>query len=466
MTVHGVHELIDDVFDPTWQLPSSAEVVAVSEVGDTYGSPYRVTEVASASLGAATLAVACLHAERTGATPCARLDLEHAAVAFHSERILEVPGDVGADLWDPIAGNYATADGWVRLHTNVTAHRAAALRALGVAADSDLVAAACRLWSSQSLEEAVVSQGGVAAAMRTPTQWEAHPQAAAVASQPVVGLDEVGDAPALPRGPVVSGVRVLDLTRVIAGPVAGRFLASHGADVIRVDAPLDDGVLVEIDTSFGKRRVDLDLRDRSDRVAFDRLVAEADVILEAFRPGALSDLGYDDATLRRLRPGLVVGHLSAYGSRGPLSERRGFDSVVQVATGIAHTCGFDQESGPGALPAQALDHASGYLLAAGVVAALRCRRVRQTTARVEVSLARTGAWLTGLGVRPGKPSRTPDAAAVKRHTATTLTSWGSVRHVAAIGTVGGRRARWATGPVPRGTHQPVWHQRCTAEAEP
>jgi hypothetical protein len=319
------------------------------------------------------------------------------------------------------------------------------------------VAAATGGWRAVELEDAVVAAGGVAAALRTRAEWRSHPQARALAGTPLLDVAEAAEGPSLPGGRVLDGVRVLDLTRVIAGPVAGRFLASFGAEVLRVDAPLDDGLLLEIDTGFGKRRTTLDLRRPADRERFDELLSGADVLLQAFRPGALAALGYDDATLQRLRPGLVVGHLSAYGETGPWGDRRGFDSVVQVACGLAATCGLDPRTGPAALPAQALDHASGYLLAAGVVSGLLHGRRTGRGWRVGAALARTADWLESLGTSPGRPAR-----ALEPGTAQDLmgrrpdTPWGLVRHVTPPGAVGGRVAEWALPPAERGAHPPRW----------
>lgn len=435
-------------------MPCDAARLDVAAPADVYGSPFRVSDAAAISVTAATWSVALLESVRSNApVPQVHVDSRHAAVTFHSERLLSVPTLEGEHIWDPVTGNYATADGWVRLHANVTAHRSAVLRVLDVPAQPQAVARAALSWQASALEGAVLDAGGVAAQMRTHEQWQLHPQRAAVVGRPVIDLSisDGGRAGSI-RGPALEGLRVLDLTRVIAGPVAGRFLASFGADVLRVDAPqLDDMLLFEIDTGFGKRRVTLDLRTRDDRAMFESLISRADVVLEAFRPGALAGLGYHDEALRQVRPGLVTGHLSAYGDRGPWRQRRGFDSVVQVGCGIAHACGFDPDTGPGALPAQALDHASGYLLATGVVAALAHRERDGRGGVVNLSLARTAEWLTALGTREDVSATAPDAREVGDLLAWRAdTSWGPVRHVRAPGRVGERDASWDKPPLPRG----------------
>lgn len=426
--------------------------MTIAPVDDVFGSPFRVTEAAVISTAAAVAAVRGFTEARTGRTVAAELDARHAAAAFHGERLVRL-SDADPQLWDPIAGNHPTADGWIRLHTNLARHRRAVTDVLDVPEDRDAVAAQVARWSGADLEEAIVSAGGVAAAMRTRDEYVQHPQHAAVLATPLVDVRShpIGGGPPVPPGDGwgLEGTRVLDLSRVIAGPVAGRFLASFGADVIRVDPPLDDGLLLEVETGSGKRRTSIDLSTSDGRGRFERLVGGADVLLEAFRPGALASGGYPDERLRQLSPALVIGHLSAYGDRGPWAGRRGFDSVVQVATGLAHTCGFDPVHGPGKLPAQALDHATGYLLAAGVVAGLLARLEHDEAATVSASLARTGEWLAELGTQ-ARPDGTIERAEVEDLLQSwTGTPWGTVEVVRPIGTLDGRPAAWPHAAVPR-----------------
>ena len=210
-------------------------------------------------------------------------------------------------------------------------------------------------------------------------------------------------------GAPLAGVRVLDLTRVIAGPVATRTLALLGADVLRVDPP--DPAEIEwqhLDTGQGKRSAVLDLRDATGLRTAQDLLDAADVLVTGYRPGSIEALGL------RVPPGVVTGRVSAWGDTGPWAGRRGFDSIVQAASGIALLEGRDGV--PGALPAQALDHASGYLLAAGIVDALRLRgdevgRGDGVRRDVSVSLARTATWLLDL---PGRDPLHPPATVPRR----------------------------------------------------
>ncbi|WP_406728226.1 CoA transferase [Streptomyces sp. GD-15H] len=370
-----------------------------------------VRELARACVGACALAAAELGARRaartpsgrapTGrpgvpGTPAVRVDDGAVAAAFVSERHLLVDGRAPV-AFAPLSRFWRTADGWVRTHANYPHHRARLLAALGTPEDAQAVAAALAERSAVEVEEAVYAAGGLAAALRTPAQWAAHGQAAAVAERPLVERGRLDAAPArvltpVGRGPLLpaAGLRVLDLTRVVAGPVATRTLALLGADVLRLDSPrLPELPDQHVDTGFGKRSALLDLT--ADRDVFEELLATADVVVTGYRPGSLDRLGLSPEALAERRPGVVVAQLSAWGAYGPWGDRRGFDSLVQVATGIAASEGSAER--PGALPAQALDHGTGYLLAAAVLRALTEQADEGGSRFVGLALARTAGWL-------------------------------------------------------------------------
>jgi len=370
-----------------------------------------VRELAHACTGACALAAAELAARRTGrAVPGVRLDDGAVATAFVSERHLLIDGRAPV-TFAPLSRFWRTADGSLRTHANYPHHRARLLGGLGLAPDASVetVAACLAERSAVEVEEAVYAAGGLAVALRTPEEWAAHEQGRAVAGRPLVARERVNDAPVRRFAPLAgdpllpaAGIRVLDLTRVIAGPVATRTLALLGADVLRVDSPrLPELADQHADTGFGKRSATLDLA--TDRRAFEELLAEADVVVTGYRPGALDRFGLTPEALAERRPGLVVARLSAWGEYGPWAGRRGFDSLVQVATGIAVTEGSPEQ--PGALPAQALDHGTGYLLAAAVLRALGDQTEEGGTRFVRLALARTAAWLTrGITRQQDRPS--------------------------------------------------------------
>ncbi|WNV75636.1 CoA transferase [Geodermatophilus sp. DSM 44513] len=344
-------------------------------------SPLPVPDLAVGSV-AAQLAAARVLREDGGPLD---VDAAHVGLAFRSERYAAVDGTPAGLRLHPLSRFCRTADGWVRLHANYPHHRAAVHRVLG----QDVEAAALDRTAGE-LADAVVAAGGAAAAVRPAVAWAASPQGRAAASAPLVALRRTADGP--PRAVLVEGVRVLDLTRVIAGPVATRTLASHGADVLRLDGPaLPEDPAALVDTGPGKRHAVLDLASAAGRRTVEELLGAADVVVQGYRPGALARFGLDPASLAERHPHLVVVSLSAWGTTGPWADRRGFDSLVQAACGIALECGTAEA--PGVLPAQALDHATGHLAAAAVLAGLARRRVEGGGWHGELSLARTAAWL-------------------------------------------------------------------------
>lgn len=445
--------------------------IDVQHAGLVLPSVFRVDVAATAAVAALTVAVARVAEARGGPLPDVSVDGRAAQLSFRSERYLTVDGALPDEPWAALSGDYrAAAGGWVRVHANFAHHGDAACRALGVPAERDALAAAIAACDAVAVEEAVLDAGGAAAALRPAAQWAAHPQGRADAATPVVALEAIGPAdprrwaPAPDRsvrGPL-AGVRVLDLTRVIAGPVAGRVLAAHGADVLAVSATrLPQIDLLVIDTGFGKRSTLLDLRRAPDRAVFDSLLAGADALVESYRPGALAALGYGPAELAERAPGLVVVDVRAYGRRGPWALRRGFDSVVQLASGIAATgaaaTGVDR---PVPLPCQALDHATGWLAALAVVAGLLRQRAEGGSWRADVALSTTAAWLQGLGTDPaGLAVADPTAADVADLLVETDSAHGRLRHVAMPGRLGAIPTGWSWPPPLLGADEPRWPAR-------
>ena len=415
-------------------------------------SIFAVADLAAASLGAAAGELAAL-------LDVGRVTLDRRLAQFWFGTTLRPTGWAVPSPFDPIIGDYRADDGWVRLHTNAPRHRAAALQVLGCVAERDVVAKAVAAREAGALEAAVVEAGGAAAAMRSLADWAAHPQGRAVAAEPLIAWDERGAA----RRPArMEGLRVLDLTRVLAGPVATRFLAGFGAEVLRIDPPWWDEPGNVQEVTLGKCCAGLDLRERADRAAFERLLGGADVLVHGYRPGALAGLGYDDEALGRLAPAMVEVTLDAYGWSGPWAGRRGFDSLVQMSCGIAaegmHRAGADR---PVPLPVQALDHATGYLMAAAALRALRVRGKEGRVMRARLSLARTAALLVSGGIREaGEPlgAETADDLAPEIE----MTDWGPARRLAhpvrladPIG-VGGRGPAWPHPAGPLRRHAPAW----------
>jgi crotonobetainyl-CoA:carnitine CoA-transferase CaiB-like acyl-CoA transferase len=430
-------------------------------------SSFGVGTAAQASIAASALAAAELWRMRSGRTQEVRVDLRAAAVEFRSERYLRIGGAPPPDVWDKIAGAHQCGDGrWVRLHTNFPHHRDGMLELLGCAYDREAVRAALAHWQAEALETAAAERGLVATAMRSFAEWERHPQSAALAGQPLVSFERIGEAPpeplpppAAPGAQPLSGLRVLDVTRVIAGPVCGRTLAAHGADVLLVTAPHLPAIQsLVIDTGRGKISSFLDLRDPAQHETLGGLLREADVFVQGYRPGGLEALGFGPQAVARLRPGIVYVSLSAYGHLGPWAGRHGFDSLVQTATGLnaaeAEAAGSDK---PLPLPCQALDHASGYLLAFGAMAGLQRRATQGGSWLVRVSLARTGRWLWSLPRVPdGLACPDPTFEDVRDRLEEVESGFGPltvVRHAAELSATPLHSARPS---VPLGTHPARW----------
>lgn len=373
-------------------------------------SCFPVSELAMATIGAACTAIAEL-LTRNGPAPPIRVDCRLASLWFGFS--IRPQGWELPSPWDAIAGDYQAKDGWIKLHTNAPHHRAAALGVLGAAPVREQVAEAVGTWEGAALEAAIVAAGGCAAKLNTPDAWRVHPQGRALAAEPLIHWDGlVSPTPPAWRPDSqrpLAGLNVLDLTRVLAGPVATRFLAGFGAQVLRIDPPDWDepGVIPEV--TLGKRCARLDLRSEADRQAFIRLLEQADILLHGYRTGALDRLGFSAQARQAIRPGLIDVSLNAYGHSGPLSDRRGFDSLVQFSTGIAAAgMAWRGSAQPVSLPVQALDQASGYLLAAAAIRAMIARLDGQGPLRARLSLARTAKLLLD---HQSQPSDGPFAAA-------------------------------------------------------
>ena len=418
------------------------------------GGSYPVSQFAAASVGATALALADLvgtHAQAEVSTPL--VDGWFTAAVRPRVAI--------AGPWDSLAGDYVANDGWIRLHTNARAHRAAALSVLGLgeAATAMEVGAAVTTWRADDLENAVVLAGGAAAAMRTVGAWSRHAHGMAVAAEPLVAVEVGTSGRAMPlgvEGRPLAGVRVLDLTRVLAGPVATRVLAMLGADVLRIDPPDWSEPALEPDMTLGKRCARLDAGTGEGRAELLALLAEADVLVHGYRPGALESIGLDAETREVLRPGLVDVQVNAYGYTGPWAARRGFDSLVQMSVGIADR-GM-RETGaehPVPLPVQALDHATGWLAAAAALRGIAEARRTGLGSSSRLSLARSAvelenwrsAW--GGGPFPVTPLAEPPTRPLD-------TVWGTVDVLESPLEVSALALDTLKPPRSLGTDEPIW----------
>ncbi|MGD9845064.1 MAG: CoA transferase [Variibacter sp.] len=425
-------------------------------------SSFAVGTAAQTSIAAAALVAAEIWRRRGGRPQTVSVDMRAAAAEFRSERYLRVDGGPAAELWDKIAGVYRCGDGrWVRLHTNFPHHRDGVLAILDCAYEREAVAEALRGWKAEDFEEAAARNGMVVAAMRSFGEWDAHPQGQAVARLPLLSIDRIGDAaptplPTAPRP--LSGVKVVELTRIIAGPVCGRTLAAHGADVMLVTSPHLPAIApLVIDTGRGKLSTALDLRQDRDRAALTALIEDADIFIQGYRPGGLEALGFGPEAVARIRPGIVYVSLSAYGHQGPWANRRGFDSLVQTASGFNDAEG--QAAGkaePRPLPAQALDHATGYLMAFAAMTALSRRAREGGSWLVRASLVQTAQWLRSLGRVDGLAAHDPSFDDVRQDLQPMDSPFGRLTVTRHAATMSETPPHWARPPVPLGTHPPRW----------
>lgn len=437
-----------------------------------------VEEVALASVGTALLAASSVLQQRRAPSPHVTLDRTHVAAAVRSERYFRRAGQPAGASFAPLSRFWRTADGWVRTHANYPWHRQALFQAINVDGSAPAsgeeaavaVADAMAARNADLIEARVFAAGGVAAAVRTLPEWLNHPQGRAVASEPLIGHQVAGAAPPRRRRPAglpAEGVRVLDLTRVIAGPVCTRFLGALGAEVLRIDPPHlpDMSVGAVSDTLLGKRSAFLDLGSPSGTATLHHLLDEADVVVHGYRPRSLDRFGLGAVDLAVRHPGLVVVAIDAWGHRGPWSGRRGFDSIVQAASGIATSERADGGE-PGALPCQLLDHGTGYLAAAAALDGLRRQAATGGTVVRSLSLARTAAWLTGFPTGSGSTTEGP-AAGDPRSDAAVRPAWlvdidgpgGAATAVAPPGALDGRPLAWPAIAGGYGEDAPAWGSR-------
>jgi len=420
-------------------------------------SAFAVTDLACASIAAAGQAISELLRQQTGHLPTLEVDRRLASFWFATS--LRPTGWEVPPLWDPVAGDYATRDGWIRLHTNAPHHRAAAESVVGACADRATMAAKVAHWASADLEQAVVDAKGCAAQMRSWEQWQKHPQGLAVNAEPLVHFSDGKDERHQPwQGSVaqpLAGLKVLDLTRVLAGPTASRFLAGMGANVLRIDPPTwnEPGVVPEV--TLGKRCARLDLQQPADRAVFEGLLKDADILLHGYRADALEHLGYGVERRRQLRPGLIDVCLNAYGWSGPWQNRRGFDSLVQMSSGIAEAGQrWKHADKPTPLPVQALDHATGYLMAASAIRLLteRLRSGRGGSARL--SLARTAKLLIEHGPGADEVLRPEDEQ--DQNSQVEQTPWGLAHRLQAPLSIAGTPLQWSLPATELGSHRAQW----------
>ena len=453
-------------------------------------SSFAVGTAAQASIAAAALAASHVGTLRGLSASGVSVDMAHAAMECLSHFAID---GVTPPLWDKFSGAYRCADGWVRIHANFAHHREGVLALLGFSDAANTsktdVENALLYWRAEDFETAASDRGLVVAALRSHAQWQAHPQAVAIAAQPLFAIDSIASTPnsawqdkhapmrlerwnALASRPAhappkpLRGIRVLDLTRILAGPVCGRALAAYGADVLLINSPHLPNIDAIADTSRGKRSAHIDLRHAEGQLLLRQLIAQADILVQGYRPGALAALGFGPQEAAAINPHIVYVSLSAYSDAGPWAQRRGFDSLVQTASGLnadeSAAAGIDlASSSPRALPMQILDHATDYLMAFAALAAVAQQlgqgagHVPEPSAvHVRLSLARTALWLRSLGrVANGLACQAPDKTP---YLYTEPSGFGPLTALTHSAQFDGQNATWTLPSMPPGTHAPQW----------
>ncbi|MBX3502365.1 MAG: CoA transferase [Alphaproteobacteria bacterium] len=452
--------LMHDVLKLAGRMPRADDDVRFSGGDPVFPTPFAIGSAGAAALGAIGVAASDLWRLRSGRGQSVAVDLRAAAASLRSNTYVLRDGRKPVS-WDPLAGHYATADGrHMFLHTNHPHHRAGALRVSGAKSEDRAgLAAAVAEWKGQDIEDAIAAAGMVGGLTRTQAEWAAHPHGQAVSTLPLFEIVKIGEAPPqkLPAGDrPLAGIRVLDLTRVLAGPTCGRVLAENGAEILHIAAehlPYQTDLLM--DTGHGKRGAYLDLRDAANVETLKALVRGAHVFSQGYRPGTLAARGFSPEALAALRPGIVCLSLCAYSHAGPWADRRGFDSIVQNVTGMA-VAGSSLEK-PRNMPVQANDYIAGYIGALGVMLALHRRATEGGSWLVRLSLVQVAHWIGGLGTLDASNARAE--LADDEIAAITMESdgpFGRLRHLKPVVQLSETPCFYARPAEPLGSSRPEW----------
>jgi crotonobetainyl-CoA:carnitine CoA-transferase CaiB-like acyl-CoA transferase len=454
-----------------WPEERAREVEITGGADPVLPTPFRIGAAGAAALAATGLAAADLWELRGGRHQEVSVDLRQAVASLRSGHYLQVNGAGVSTERNPVMGVYPAKNGrWSYIHANFPNHRAAAMSVLGVPEEREAVRQAVAKWDALELEEAILAAKGAGGMVRSMAEWAKHPQAAAIASLPLMEILKIGEAPPEPLPEAerpLSGIRVLDLTRVLAGPTSARTLAEHGADVMKITAAhLPNIGYQEYDTGHGKLQAHLDLRQARDVETLRGLVRETDIFTQGYRPGTLGNRGLSPEALSQLRPGLVYVSMCAFSHVGPWASRRGFDTVVQTVSGITTRQAElfpGANPGPQFYPVSAIDYLTGYLMAFGAMVALARRSREGGSWLVRTSLAQIGRWLVDRGevseAALNEVEKELYPAEIARWSIESDTPVGRLRHLGPTVRLSETPPYWARPSAPLGHHQPVWPAR-------
>lgn len=443
-----------------------ASRIDVTGCDPVLATPFRVGEAAAATLIAVGAASDDLWSLRGGRPQRLSIDVRAAAMSLLSFVLQRAPGLAMQRALPPTIGLYRTRDGgWVHLHGGFPHLHEGTLALLGCADDATAISRAVATRDAQELEDELAAAGLCGARLRSVDAWSAHPQGIALSHAPVVELLRIDDAAPMPLpGPradhasarPLAGVRVLDLTRVLAGPTCGRTLAEHGAEVLHVRSPTLPFIEpFVVDTNAGKRSCHLDLAHGDDVARLQQLVRHADVFAQGYRAGSLARRGFSPEALADARPGIIVVSIDCYGHDGPWASRPGWEQLAQTVTGMAHEHGGTEAAS--IAPAAVTDYVTGHLAALGVMRALARRAREGGSWHVRVSLARTAMWILSLPrVPPGTDPTGIDLEVLAAHRITMETAWGPLERIGPVLRMSETPPRWSLPPVPLGTHPAAW----------
>jgi len=450
---------------------SIIEGIELTGVEPVLPSVYKTGVLAQATVAASALSASEIWNFRTGIRQNVSVDMKHAAIGFRSERYTEINGDRSKTFAssgisvDPsgVHGFYRCGGGgWLQIHGSYPAHKLGVIEAFDCEPTKKGVQDALSGMTASNAEIYLTERGLPVAMMRTLDEWSEHPQGKAVSIIPLIEIEKIGDANPLdfsanPQRPL-EGVKVLELTKVLAGPLVGRTLAEHGANVLWLNDPhLDviDGLIM--DMAKGKYPAYLDLNDTKDKKTFTELTKSADVFIQGYRPGSIASKGFSPYDMAEIRPGIVCVEVSAFSHEGPWSSRRGFDSIVQTVCGIGREGGLakDQE-GMFHLPCQALDHGTGYLGAFGAMAGILKQRQEGGSWRVRLSLAQTAHWLKSLGRLDAIFAPDIKRSDISDYIGKVGSPYGKISFTKPVAQLSSTPGYWAIPPSPFGSYEAKW----------
>ena len=446
------------------------DFVTFDEGPTVLATRFAADEAVSAALAAGGTVAADLWRMRTGEAQTVEVSTREAAASLNSYSFVRIddpdqapPARDPAVLRSPMMGFHPTRDGrHVLLHPSFPPGTERILRALGCSADADAVKAACRARTAQDIEDAVAAERGCAGVVRTPQEWDAAEQGRQLAAHPPVEVIKIGDSPPEPMPDLgdmpLSGVRVLDLTRVLAGPTCARTLAQYGAEVLYLASPKLPASLGFLpDTNHGKLSAWLDLEEAAGRERLGELLRGADVFSQGYRTGAMERMGFGPTQLAALRPGIVYTSINCYGHEGPWRGWAGWEQLAQTVTGMAHVHGGP--GGPQLQPGAVNDYTTGFLAAFGSLVALQRRALYGGSYLVRVSLCQTATWVRRLGIAGedrAHGAQQLEAEEIHGFLTTSHGGYGRMSHLRPAVRLSATPARWKRPVVKLGAHPAEW----------